>query len=495
MRLRALFEGAEYSLLCGTLDKDVKSLSYHSDEAAPGTVFFALKGAQSDGRDYIVKLIKEGVEVFVTEAYNKEEKEKYRKLLSQLRSAGATLIAVPDAGRALAFASKSFFKKPDEELITIGITGTKGKTGTAYILKAILEKAGIKTGIIGTVQQGFEGHYSEAVNTTPQSYEIYRMLREMVSGGCKAVVMEVSSQALMQHRTDGIDFDIGIFTNLSPDHIGKGEHKSFDEYAYWKSRLFAQTKTAVVNADSPYADMMLAASACEKLVKFSLSQAEAVMPYRGGEKLATAFTYRGTAMKLPLPGSFNLSNALAAMTAAAELGIEPHDMAAALENISIRGRSELIPSGRELTIVLDYAHNGVALENLLEALRLYEPSTLIAVFGCGGNRDRSRRLEMGRAAGRLADFTVVTTDNPRDEAPERIAQDIARAICETGGRYTLIPDRAEAIAYAIEKAQEGSIVAVCGKGHECYQLIGHEKIYFDDREVIKAVIESQETKK
>lgn len=503
MKLETLFEGTEYDLLCGTLDKDVEALIYQSDKASANAVFFALRGENFDGHDYIARLIKESIEVFVTEGYNiaegKDEKKADKSKMSDYACFAdkadktdekrISVIKVENTRRTLALASKNFFGKPDEDLIVIGVTGTKGKTSTAYMLKAILENADIKTGIIGTVQQGFDGHYHDAENTTPQSYEIYRMMREMADGGCKALVMEVSSQALMQHRTDGIDFDIGIFTNLSPDHIGKGEHSSFEDYAYWKSRLFAQTKTAVINADSPYAGKMAGCCTDGKLVYFGAAQAENAEPYRREEILGTHFRYRGEEINLSIPGMFNVQNALAAMTAAAEFGISLKDMAAALENISVRGRTEIITTGRDFTLMLDYAHNGIALENLLKTLRSYEPTVLTAVFGCGGNRDRNRRFEMGKAAGELADFTIVTSDNPREEPPKQIIEDIVSAISETGGRYIVIEDRKKAIEYAVKNAESGSITAVCGKGHESYQIIGHEKIHFDDREIIRAVID------
>lgn len=316
----------------------------------------------------------------------------------------------------------------------------------------------------------------------------------MADGGCKAVVMEVSSQALMQHRTDGIDFDIGIFTNLSPDHIGKGEHKNFEEYAYWKSRLFRQTKTAVINADSPHADTMTAGCTVGKIVYYGAALAQNAGAYRQGETLGTCFSYMGEEIKLGLPGMFNLQNALAAMTAAAELGIAVRDMSGALENVRVRGRTEIIPLGRDFTVMLDYAHNGMALENLLKTLRAYEPTSLVVLFGCGGNRDRNRRFEMGSIAGRLADFTIISSDNPREEAPEDIIADIVRAVAKTGSSCMVIPDRGEAIAYAIHNAKAGNIIAICGKGHETYQLIGHEKIHFDDREAIKAAIDDWEKK-
>lgn len=485
-----MFEGAEYVLLCGTLDKDVNTLIYHSDKAQPGAAFFALRGEKNDGHDYIEALIQKGIEVFITEEYNDDRIKIHRKYDGE--RANITVIKVKNTRKALAIASRNFFGKPDEELKTVGITGTKGKTGTSYMLKAILEGCGIKTGIIGTVQQGFEGHYREAENTTPQSYEIYSMLREMADEGCEAVVMEVSSQALMQHRADGIHFDVGIFTNLSPDHIGVGEHKSFEEYAYCKSRLFAQTRIAVINGDSPYADLMTEDAECEKTVKFNLSQAKGKEPFREGESLGMRFEYRGTPIELPIPGIFSVYNALAAMNAAEQLGIEIRDMAGALSNISIRGRTEIIHARRDLTVMLDYAHNGTALSNLLQSLRVYEPKELVVLFGCGGNRARGRRTEMGKAAARFADFSVITSDNPREEPPEEIIADIVKAVAGEGGSCLVIPDRKKAIENTLEYAKAGSIVAICGKGHETYQIIGNEKKHFDDREIINSVAEEQE---
>lgn len=491
MRLKALFEGVEYVLLCGTLDKDVNALIYHSDKAQAGAAFFALRGERSDGHDYIEALIQEGVEVFITEEYKDDLIKIHRR--DDGRCANITVLKVKNTRKALALASKNFFGKPDERLKTVGITGTKGKTGTSYMLKAILEGCGIKTGIIGTVQQGFEGHYREAENTTPQSYEIYAMLREMVDEGCKAVIMEVSSQALMHHRTDGICFDVGIFTNLSSDHIGVGEHKSFEEYAYCKSRLFAQTRIAVINGDSPYADLMIENAECEKIVKFELSQAKNKEPFREGERLGMRFEYRGTPIELPVPGVFSIYNALAAMNAAEQLGIKVRDMAASLSSISIRGRTEIIYARRDLTVMLDYAHNGTAMSNLLQALRVYAPKELVVLFGCGGNRDRSRRTEMGKAAARFADFSVITSDNPREELPEEIIADIVKAVAGEGASCLVIPDRKKAIEKTVEYAKAGSIVAICGKGHETYQIIGNEKMHFDDREIINSAAEKQET--
>lgn len=485
MRLRTLFDGADCKLVCGTLDKDAKALSYHSDKAEPGAAFFAIRGEKNDGHRYIKELCERGVDIFIVEEMTEE--------CIALQAESITFIKTDDVRKTLAIASRNYFKDPDEQLLTIGITGTKGKTGTSALLKEILETAKIPTGIIGTVWQGYTGNYEEAGNTTPQSHEIFRLMRKMADGGCKAVVMEVSSQALMQRRTEGIRFDIGIFTNLSPDHIGKGEHKNFEEYAYWKSRLFRQTKTAVVNGDSPYCEKMLAESKAKKTIKFSLKQAENIRLYSGNGRLGSVFTFDGEEIRLGLAGRFNIYNAIAAMTAARTLGVSAEEMKKALETVSVRGRTEIIPTGRDFTVMLDYAHNGVAMENLLAALREYQPKRLVTVFGCGGNRDPHRRTEMGLAAGKAADLSVITSDNPREEEPGAIIADIVCALSKTGGAYKVIPNRAEAIEWTLQNAQRGDIIAVCGKGHETYQLIGREKLHFDDREVIKTIIANMDS--
>ena len=487
MRLDALLQGADFERVCGTLDKEAETLIYHSEKIGPNAVFFAIKGEKADGHDFIKEASERGANTFVVEDCSGDFPR------------DATVIRTRDARKALAIASKNFFGRPDESLWIAGITGTKGKTGTSFMLRAILENSGIKTGIIGTVIQGFEGHYREAENTTPQSFEIYKMLREMADSGCKAAVVEVSSQALKQHRTFGIDFDIGIFTNLSPDHIGTGEHKDFEEYAACKSRLFRQSRLGVLNRDSEYAAYMAenlqgnfaGNLPSERTVFYGMKQAKDIRIFRDGDLLGTEFVLHGEKIRLPLPGRFNIYNAMAAMSTARTLGIEYGKMAEALRDIKLRGRGELIPTYADYAVLLDYAHNGIALESLLRALREYEPKRLIAVFGCGGERDHKRRSEMGLAAGMLADLTVITSDNPRGEPPEEIIREIAEAISETTGAYVILADRRQALEWTIRQAQKGDIIAVCGKGHETYQMIADRRIPFDDKEIITEIIRRQ----
>lgn len=492
MRLEVLFDGLDIKIVCGTPDKDVKALVYHSAKAVPESVFFAIGGAESHGKDFLEEAAEKGAETLVTD----EEDEETEKLLRRLsRTYGITGVRVRDARKALAKASSRFYGHPDRDLKLIGVTGTKGKTTTTFMIKEILEEAGIKTGIIGTVVSGYDGSYSEAINTTPQSEDIHRALRDMVNAGCHAAVMEVSSQGLMQHRTYGLDFDTAVFTNLYPDHIGKGEHGSLEEYIYWKSMLFRQTKTAIINIDDSHWREIISESTAERLLTFSAEQpgadfaAEDIVLRRKKDLLGVDFTMGGKAFFTGMPGKFNAYNALAAASCAASMDLPISCIQRGLSRVKVRGRAEAVSLGEDFTVLIDYAHNGPALESLLKALREYEPARLIAVFGCGGNRDRNRRFEMGRAAAQLADFSVVTSDNPRHENPMDIIRDVTQAMAEEQGSYTVIPDRRKAIGWTVSQAQTGDIIVIAGKGHETYQILGSEKRHFDDREIVLSVME------
>lgn len=495
MKLDVLFDGLPWETVCGTPDKDVKALVYHSDKIVPGSAFFAISGIEHEAKDFLEKAAGLGAELLVTD----ESGEEMEKLLRELNSTyGTTGIRTENIRKALAAASMRFYGNPSEELTLIGVTGTKGKTTTTFMIKGILEEAGIKTGIIGTVVSGYDGCYEEAVNTTPQSEDIHKALRFMADAGCKAAVMEVSSQGLMQDRTWGLEFDAAVFTNLYPDHIGYGEHASLEEYIYWKSRLFKQTKKAIINVDDPHCHDMTAEITADMIVTFSVEKEEGmnfenpgadfvahnVMLRRKKGLLGAGFDIGDRKFFVDMPGRFNVYNALAAAACASSLGISWSLIQRALSKVKVRGRAETVNLGENYTVLVDYAHNGQALESLLKALREYEPSRLIVVFGCGGNRDRNRRFEMGKAAAQLADFSVITSDNPRHEDPMDIIKDITMAMADGQGSYTIIPDRYEAICWTISEAQAGDIIVVAGKGHETYQLLGSRKRHFDDREAI-----------
>lgn len=485
MRLSELLEKLEYQLLFGTDDKDVKALKYQSDKCAQGDAFFALRGRDADGHDFLADAAAHGAEIFFVEDAQAADKLKSPKHGSRERPAVLpTAIRVTDSRRALALAACAFYRYPSEELLTIGITGTKGKTTTAFLLQAVLEQAGLPTGMIGTVHCGYAGHYRTAANTTPESCEIQKMLREMADAGCKAAVMEVSSQGLKYSRAAGIYFDYALFTNLTPDHIGAGEHADFAEYAYWKSRLFTQCRTAVLHEADPHWKQMAQDSCAEKQILFRAGE---VRLLRENGLLGSSFTIPGCEKPLciGLPGTHNVENAMGAIAIAQDLGIRGASIREALREARVPGRTEMVDIGPGCTALVDYAHNGVALRHLLQTLRQYEPRRLLLVFGCGGERDRERRFEMGRAAAQLADISLVTSDNPRREDPRRILRDIAAAMDEAQGNYRIIEDRREAIRTAVQMTERGDILVVAGKGHETYQLIGDEIRHFDDREELR----------
>ncbi len=485
MRLSELLEKLEYQLLFGTDDKDVKALKYQSDKCAQGDAFFALRGRDADGHDFLADAAVHGAETFFVEDARAADKLKFpedenREGLDTM----PTAIRVADSRKALALAACAFYRYPSEELLTIGITGTKGKTTTAFLLQAILEHAGIPTGMIGTVRCGYAGHYRTAENTTPESCEIQKMLREMVDAGCKAVVMEVSSQGLKYSRTTGICFDYALFTNLTPDHIGMGEHADFEEYAYWKSRLFTTCRIAVLHAADPHWKQMMRDSSAKKQILFRAGEVQLL---RQDGLLGSSFTIPSCEKPfcIRLPGIHNVENAMGAIAIAENLGIREALIREALREARVPGRTETVDLGSGCIALVDYAHNGISLFHLLQTLRQYEPHRLLLVFGCGGERDRARRFEMGRAAAQLADFSLVTSDNPRREDPLRILRDIAAAMDEAQGNYRIIEDRREAIRTAVQMADIGDILVVAGKGHETYQLIGEEIRHFDDREELR----------
>ncbi len=479
MRLTDLTRDLEYTLLQGTEDKDVNALIYFSEEAVPGCMFFAVPGTEKNGLDFAADAVKRGAHTVVVE-------ELWIPGVSDV-----TVLLVKNVRKAMAELSCRFYGDPCRELLTIGVTGTKGKTSTAFMVRQILEKAGISTGLVGTVKNGWEGNFSEAERTTPQSVEIQRWCRAMADHGCRALVMEVSSQGIKQNRVDGIDFDLGIFTNLSPDHIGPGEHESFEEYAACKAGWIRQCRRAVINGDEVVWNTFFPDGYAAKKITFGTCSevdfcCRDIRRTDDGQRIGTVFRLCGEELYIPMPGVFNAINAAGAAAAARQLGISWNTVREALKEIKIPGRLEPVDTGGMTRVMVDYAHNGISLRHVLQTLRQYEPDRLIVVFGCGGSRDRSRRREMGRAAAELADLTIVTSDNPRFEEPEQIIKEITEAMEEAiadgaQGRYQIVPDRKAAIFTAVTQGRKHDMILIAGKGHEHYQLVMGEKIYFDDR--------------
>lgn len=483
-QLRYLLENITYTCTHGSLEKDVQNVCYDSRKVTEDCLFICITGTKFDGHSVASEVIVKGASVIVVS-----------KDIEIPEDSDVTVIKVPDTRYAMAFISAAWFGHPAEKLTVIGITGTKGKTTTTYLVKSILEQAGCKVGLIGTIEIIIGEEHIAANNTTPESYLLQSYFASMVEAGCDTVVMEVSSQGLMMHRTQGFVFDIGIFTNLEPDHIGPGEHEDFEDYLRCKALLFKQCKLGILNGDDEHVQQILDGHTCEvELFGFTEGLhvcASDVALYRDNGELGVSFRVTGAMqldVKLPTPGRFSVYNALTAIAVCKHFGVEEGRIRAALRKAHVKGRIEMINVSDRFSLMIDYAHNAMALESLLTTLKEYEPKRLVCLFGCGGNRSRSRRFEMGEVSARLADLTIITSDNPRFEEPMDIIADIRSAIAKTEAAYVEIPDRKEAIAYAIHNAQDGDIIVLAGKGHEDYQEIKGVKYPMDERILIREIL-------
>lgn len=482
MMIKDWLEGLDYTLLQGSLEAEVQEVVYDSRKAAPGTVFICMKGTRTDSHDFIPQVVEAGAEVLVVERPVSVPEH-------------ITVVRVRNGREALAVLSAARFGNPSRKLLMIGVTGTKGKTTTTHMIKAILEAAGKKTGMIGTNGVYIGGEHYPTVNTTPESYELHRHFARMAEAGCECCVMEVSSQAFKMYRVAGILFDYAVFTNISPDHIGPDEHKDFEEYLNCKKQIFSQCRHGLVNMDDEHVDAIVKDIPCE-WTGFGLHegagyQAEDIRYVSEPDFVGIEFDIRGNhqiPVRVNIPGKFNVYNALAAAAVTLWLGVPADRLQHALEHLRIDGRMEIVYTSAKCCVIVDYAHNAVSMESLLATLREYHPKRLVCVFGCGGNRSKDRRYTMGEIGGRMADLSIITADNSRYERVEDIIADIRGSIEKTGGKFIEIPDRREAIAYSITHAEPGDMIAVIGKGHEDYQEIEGVRHPFLDRAVVEEVV-------
>ena len=505
MQLDRLLNSISYESVQGSRKLCITDICYHSGRAKQGSLFVCIRGENSDGHDYIWEAVRKGViAVVVEQSCVVDTKDDYLlftrqqeiSLMDLIRTGQITVITVKDARLALSCLSAAFFDYPAKKLKMIGITGTKGKTTTAFLTAGILREAGYQTGVIGTIWIDTGKEIKEASGTTPESYDLQQYLSQMVENGCDCCVMEVSSQGIKMQRVAGVWFDIGVFLNIEPDHIGKGEHASFSEYLYCKSRLMRQCGLGIVNQDDPNVNRILHGHTCE-VETFSMKHPSDVMAegtsfYMIKGKLYSCFKVRRGAgsftLQMQLPGVFNIYNALAAISIAFHFRVEEGQVERAMRRQTIPGRCENIGISEEYVFLIDYAHNEMSLRNLLLTLREFQPKRLVVIFGCGGNRSGLRRSRMGETAGRLADFTVLTSDNPRWEEPEKILDDIEAGIQGTNGAYVRIAERAKAVEYAVANAQEGDIIVLAGKGHEGYQEIKGIKYPMSEHELVEMAI-------
>lgn len=483
MKLSKLISDIDIQKIIGMTDTEIEEICYDSRKVTKNSIFVCLKGLNYDGHNYVEQAIKNGASAVISE--------------TEIEVPNIPLIIVKNTRECLAKISANFFEHPAKKLTTIGITGTKGKTTTSFMVKSILESSGEKCGLIGTIGAIYENRIVKLDNTTPESYEIQKHMKNMLDLGYKYVIMEASSIGLKTHRLDGFNFDIGVFTNFSHDHIGGAEHKDMAEYLECKSLLFKKCKKGIINIDDESAEKIIKNSICDIYTfgknKNADYKMENIKLQKSKNSVGICADFTGKIslknVYIGVPGEFNAYNALAAASVCDILNTKPDAILKGLANVKIKGRMEPINVSKNYSMFIDYAHNAVSMENVLSTLRKYSPNRLIVLFGAGGNRPKIRRYEMGETAGNLADLSIITSDNPRYENPLDIIEDIKVGISKTNGKYLVIPNREEAIEYAIKNANNGDIVVLAGKGHEDYQEIKGIKHKMDERIIVKKILD------
>lgn len=485
MTCRELLGQLQYEILKGSIDVEVSEVVTDSRKVTKDCLFICIEGYTFDGHSVASNVVEDGASVLIVS-----------KEVELPEDASVTVVKVENTRYAMAFISAAYFGNPAKDMKIIGVTGTKGKTTTTYLVKSILEHAGHKVGLVGTIEIIIGDKHIPAENTTPESFMLQSYFEEMKEAGCDVVIMEVSSQGLMLHRTQGFLFDLGIFTNIEPDHIGPNEHKDFEEYMACKGMLFKQCKVGIVNADDAHWKTVTEGHKCT-LETYGFSKdadlrADGTKLVSNKGVLGVDFKVSGLMdfdVEIPTPGKFSVYNALTAIAICRHFGVAESVIKEALLQAKVKGRIEMVKVSDEFTLMIDYAHNAMALESLLTTLKEYNPHRLVTLFGCGGNRSKLRRYEMGEVSGKLSDLTIITSDNPRFEEPEDIIKDIITGIEKTDGQYVAITDRKEAIKYAIQHGEPGDIVVLAGKGHEDYQEIKGKKFHMDERELIQQVLQ------
>lgn len=493
MELKRILIGIEGLKAKGNIDTDVSNITSDSREVKKNDMFVAIKGFEVDGHKYVKKAIENGASVILV------NESQIKDVIGDVKP-DTTIVTAPDTRIALAKCACNFYDNPSRKFQLIGVTGTKGKTTTTFMIKEILEKQGIKTGLIGTIATYIGNKKIEdSDRTTPDSLKLQSFFAKMAEEGCQAVVMEVSSQSLKLHRVDGSDFNIGVFTNFSEDHISPNEHPDMEDYFNSKLMLFKMCKYGFINSDDintiSVPDLVEGCefktygidNECSMLAK-DITITNSYVDFR------VKVNGKNERIKTYIPGRFSVYNTLAALSVAEKLGCSTENMKAALETVRVPGRSELIDNKLGLTIMIDYAHSPESLQSILQAVKSYTRGKVISVFGCGGDRDHGKRPQMGEISGRIADYTIITSDNPRTENPEEIVKEIEAGIKKTSGKYECIVDRTEAIKAAIGMAKKIDIIVLAGKGHETYQEINHVKHPYDERIIIKNIIDEIQKK-
>jgi len=479
MLLSELIKGLNPDKIKGDKDVEINDIAYDSRKVKNGSLFVCIEGTVADGHDYIPSALENGARALLVQK-DVEVPD------------GITVVKVGNTRYALAYVSDAFYNHPSGRFNLIGVTGTKGKTTITYMIKSILEQEKHKVGLIGTVANMIGDQVLYAERTTPESYDLQSLFSEMLEKDVDSVVMEVSSQGLALNRVSCCEFQIGIFTNLTEDHIGPREHKDKEDYFRAKTKLFGMCKKGIVNIDSEYGRRILEIAECELLTYGIENDADItasdILKHSDSVEFNLKSPWMNGRVKINIPGKFSVYNALAAIGACGLMNVSFDSVKAGLERVSVPGRVETVKTDRDFTVIIDYAHTPDSLENILTTVKDFTKGRLISVFGCGGDRDRAKRPAMGRISGRIADFTIITSDNPRTEEPLAIVRDIEEGIKDTEGKYTTIVDRREAIKYALSNAQPGDVIVLAGKGHETYQTFKDKTIHFDEREVVREIL-------
>lgn len=484
MLLQYLLENLTNVEISGDTNREINKIEYDSNKIENGDIFVAINGYKNDGKNYISDAIKRGAVAIVCQ----EEIEKEENI---------TYIKVEDARIALAIMSATYYGNPARKLKIIGVTGTKGKTTTTYMIRDIMLASGKKIGMIGTICNTYGNVKEESIRTSPESLDLQALLSRMVDAGMEYAVMEVSSHALELNRVYGIKFIVGVFTNLSEDHLDF--HKTMDNYLKAKAKLFSMSDFAIINGDDIYAPRLLkmidikkATYGLDNAVDLTATDIRVNPSYVEFKMYVNKML---ETIKINIPGRFTVYNALAAIGVCSLFGAQMDAICGALGSLRVPGRNEVIDLNKTFTVIVDYAHTPASLEAILSSAKKYTKGRIISVFGCGGNRDKEKRAMMGEISGRLADFTIITTDNPRDEKPNEIISDIEVGMKQTRGLYKSIENRRQAIKFAMRIAWKSDVIIIAGKGHETYQEVENgKKLYFDDKEIVKKIAEEMPDK-
>lgn len=482
MKLSKIFEGINSKY---NNDIEISGITIDSRKVKDDYLFIAINGFEMDGHKFIDSAVNNGAKAVLID----EER------INEFKDIDAEIITVRNTRDVVPFVACNFYNNPSKEFKLIGVTGTKGKTTTTFMIKKILEEAGFKVGLVGTVANyiGLE-KLEDADRTTPEPIKLQELFRKMADAKCDYVVIEVSSQSLKLGRVDGSKFDTGLFTNLSEDHISPNEHPTMEDYFLSKAKLFDMVNTGFVNIDDPKGEELIVLKPECNFKTYSVNKASDKKAINNNiNNVETKFNCeingKEELVEINVPGNFTVYNALGAISICEHYDIETKYIIDALKKVSVPGRSELVPNKLGLALMIDYAHSEESLENILSAVKSYTKGRVISVFGCGGDRDTRKRPKMGEVSGRLADYTIVTSDNPRTEDPELIVKDIVEGISKVTDKYEVIVDRTEAIKKAIKMANKDDLVVFAGKGHETYQEINHVKYPYDERIIIKEIID------